>query len=47
MLIAFAIFAMGMGFGFLLVPIALHIEYKILCKKYGKEEADKIVKKWM
>ena len=45
MLIAFAILAMGMAFGFLLVPIALHIEYKILYKKYGQEEADKILKK--
>jgi len=41
------IFIIGMTFGFFIFPICLWIEYKIISKKYGKEEADKIIKKWL
>lgn len=39
------LFLLCFPIAFLLVPIAQWIEYKLDCKKYGKEQADEIWKR--
>ena len=34
------------GVAFLLLPIAQWIDYKLMCKKYGRDEADEIMRRY-
>ena len=39
-------FLIAIPIGMILALIAIKIEYWLLCRKHGKEEADAILKRW-
>ena len=43
----FLVMAICVAIAFFGVLIAQRIDYKVMCKKYGKEEADEIMKRWI